>query len=126
MKKLTRRGFTAAGIIAALSAGLTNLTGCDFDLMGCSRGNLYGPPPELDPDDNEPVAVYGPPEWFEDDDVVEDDGDDTENDYDAEDNLIVGVYGPPEDYEGDEYDPDDNMVQLMYGPMQVYDPDDAD
>lgn len=126
MRKLTRRGFTAAGIIAALSAGLTNLTGCDFDLIGCSAGNLYGPPPDLEPEENEIETVYGPPEWFEGDEVDESDGDDTEGSYDVEDNLIVGVYGPPEDYEDQEYDPEDNMLVVMYGPMEPYDPEDAD
>ena len=116
MKKLTRRGFTAAGIIAALSAGLTNLAGCDFDLMGCSRGNLYGPPPELEPEDNEIETVYGPPEWFEDGEVEDDGIDDVDEDDDGDEDS---------DYDPD-YDPEDNEIQLMYGPMQVYDPEDAD
>ena len=130
MKKLTRRSFTAAGILSALSAGLTSLTGCDFDLVSCTPAALYGPPPEYDPDDNEIETVYGPPEDFG---LDEDGSVDEGADYDPEENEPVMVYGPPEYFEGDtdaqedeEYDPEDNMMQIMYGPMEPYDPDDAD
>ena len=129
MKKLTRRGFTAAGIIAALSAGLSSLTGCDLDLVSCSPASLYGPPPEdIDPSNNEVVDVYGPPDVDPSDWDDPDTWDDPESDdgYDEEDNIAITLYGPPVTDEGDEYDAEDNMMQLMYGPMQVYDPDDAD
>lgn len=119
MKKLTRRSFTAAGIIAALSAGLTSLAGCDLDLAGCSMGDvsaLYGPPPEIDPSDNEIVDVYGPP------DVDPSDWDDpsTWDNYDPEDNDLIEVYGPPAGVDDDDdYDADDNIAVTLYGPPDV-------
>ena len=54
MKRLTRREFTAAGIIAALSVGTSFIPGCNEPTA------VYGPPP-VDPSDNENVDVYGPP-----------------------------------------------------------------
>ena len=63
MKKLTRRSFTAAGILAALG-----LSGCKegFDPFNNRPASVYGPPPEepdpsYDPANNIPVDVYGPP-----------------------------------------------------------------
>ena len=47
MKKLTRRSFTAAGILAAL--GVSGLVGCA---------------PDFNPSRNEVECVYGPPEYF--------------------------------------------------------------
>ena len=134
MKKLTRRGFTAAGILAALGAGLTSLAGCDFDLVGCTPATLYGPPPDYDPDDNEIVDVYGPPDvdpsdwddpstWddpkrddgVDGDDDDDDDGDDgDDDDYDPASNIEPPVYGPPAD--DPDYDPDDNIAITLYGP----------
>ena len=117
MKKLTRRGFTAAGIIAAVGAGLSSLTGCDLDLVGCTPAALYGPPPEYDPDNNEIVDVYGPPDvdpsnwddpstWDDPegdggDDTDGDDGDDGDDGYDADDNIAITLYGPPATDEGE-------------------------
>ena len=119
MKKLTRRGFTAAGILAALSAGLTVLPGCEPG--GCS----------FNPSDNEVEDVYGPPP------EPDDDGDNPDDGYGVEDNVPVTVYGPPESFgdgdasdgtpiDGEDFSAEENMMQLMYGPMEVYDPDDAD
>ena len=76
MKRLTRREFTAAGIIATLSAGISALPGC-----GAPEA-----PSEFDPNENEEAAVYAPPP----DDVV-DDG------FESRENLIPDVYGPPPD-----------------------------
>lgn len=75
MKKLTRREFTAAGIIAALGLTTSFIPGCN------EPASVYGPPPEYDPENNEVVDVYGPPE-----------------DFDPEDNEPTTVYGPPEDF----------------------------
>ena len=99
MKKLTRRGFTAAGILAALGAGITALPGCRlircnvpetvygppewFEPSNNEVVDVYGPPEDFEPDENEAVAVYGPPEWFEVEDA--DDGDDDEGDADDAD-----------------------------------------
>ena len=115
MKKLTRRGFTAAGIIAALSAGFTSLTGCELDLVSCTPTALYGPPPEdIDPSNNEVVDVYGPP------DVDPSDWDDPDSwdEYDPDDNELIDVYGPPADVDddGDDYDEEDNIAITLYGP----------
>lgn len=74
MKKLTRRQFTAAGIIAALGVTTSFIPGCNEPTA------VYGPPP-INPSDNEVVDVYGPPE-----------------DFDPEENEPVAVYGPPEDF----------------------------
>lgn len=114
MKKLTRRGFTAAGILAALGAGITVLPGCD--VAGCS-----GP---FEPSDNEIEGVYGPPEDF---------GLDPEGDYDPAENELVDVYGPPEDFglggEGneeldpsvsDDFDPAENLAPAVYGPPEDF------
>ena len=89
MKKLTRRQFTAAGILAAFGAAALFTPSCN------SPTCVYGPPPDdYDPDDNVVETVYGPPE-----------------DYEPSDNELVDVYGPPEDYEADI-----NMTACLYGP----------
>ncbi|MBP3892601.1 MAG: hypothetical protein J6D34_00995 [Atopobiaceae bacterium] len=92
MKKLTRREFTAAGIIAALGATTAFVSSCNRPT------SVYGPPPdyepEYEPEENEIETVYGPPE-----------------DYDPAENELVDVYGPPEDY-----DPTDNELVGVYGP----------
>ncbi len=90
MKRLTRRGFTAAGILAALGAGITVLPGCD--VSGCSN--------PFDPSDNEIEGVYGPPP-------------DEDDSYQPEDNVEPPVYGPPEDFE-----PDENELAGVYGPPE--------
>ena len=141
MKKLTRRGFTAAGILAALGAGITALPGCQ--LIRCNvPETVYGPPSWFEPSNNQEVDVYGPPdvdpsEWDspEDDEYEVEENEpaalygpppeDEYEDYNTDDNMAVGVYGPPEDYQNVEYDATDNVMQTMYGPMEVYDLDDA-
>lgn len=112
MKKLTRRSFTAAGILAALGVG--GVFAASSNLVGC----VYGPPPEspepdetepdetepdetepdgYEPDENEAVGVYGPPEYFgispEGDGEKDSESDDDE--FDPADNELVDVYGPP-------------------------------
>lgn len=77
MKRLTRREFTAAGIIAALGVAAT-AGGCGFEPKRNEVEAVYGPPPEytaseaFDPEENEPVDVYGPPP----DDEPQDEGGD--------------------------------------------------
>ena len=144
MKKLTRRGFTAAGILAALGAGITSLPGCR--LLSCNvPETVYGPPSWFDPSNNEVEDVYGPP------DVDPSEWDSPSEDvYEPDENEAVAVYGPPEWFgygiqpdgesdddgqddqgtgtqiDGEGYDASDNIAQSMYGPMEPYDPDDAD
>lgn len=90
MRQLTRRGFTAAGILAVLSLGsATFLPGCNL------QPTVYGPPDDYDPSTNEVEDVYGPPD-----------------DFDPEENEAVCVYGPPEDFGIDEEsDEDDGEAQ---------------
>ena len=96
MKPLTRRGFTAAGILAALG-----LTGCAlFNSCTNRPESVYGPPPtNYDPNNNEPIDVYGPP-----------------GDYDPKNDEIETLYGPPDDFE-----PDDNIEETVYGPPDDWD-----
>lgn len=114
MKKLTRRGFTAAGILAVMSVAGASLKRCN----------------PFEPSDNEIEAVYGPPEvlgWGgPDDDGGQGDDNDPETEPDPADNFdpanneLVDVYGPPEYFgevdEEEDYDPTDNMVEGVYGP----------
>ncbi len=103
MKMLTRRGFTAAGILAALSAGTALLPG------GCS-----GP---FDPSSNEIECVYGPPPEDVDAEETANDSDDTPSEtFDPSENELADVYGPPLDEETDPYEPDENMMACVYGP----------
>ena len=81
---LARRVGVCVGA-AAISA--TMLTGCNW----------------FNPEDNEPVAVYGPPEDFE--------------DYRPEDNEPECVYGPPP---FDDYDPADEDIECVYGPPEDF------
>lgn len=81
---LARRVGVCVGA-AAISA--TMLTGCNW----------------FNPEDNEPVAVYGPPEDFE--------------DYRPEDNQNEDVYGPPP---FDDYDPADEDIECVYGPPEDF------
>ena len=56
-----------------------------------SPDKVYGPPESIetmDPADNEPETVYGPPEMFEDEPTIS-----------PADNDPVEVYGPPEMFE---------------------------
>ena len=69
---------------AVVSAAL--LTGCDW----------------FRPERNEPVAVYGPPEYFE------------EN-FDPAGNEPQDVYGPPPI---DDYDPEEELPEPVYGPPE--------
>lgn len=98
MKKLTRRSFTAAGILAALGMTGAGLKACDplgqeidepegFDPSANEIEGVYGPPDDFDPSQNEPEAIYGPPEAF----GLDEDG------YDPSANELVDVYGPPAD-----------------------------
>lgn len=122
MKKLTRRAFTAAGLLTALGTGGVFLTSCN--LIGC----VYGPPPEQ----NEAVAMYGPPEDYDEDDETDrkDDGDETQNGsyeeygtpleydptYDPMANIEPALYGPPPSADSSEYNPEDNEIMDVYGP----------
>lgn len=105
MKRLTRRDFTAAGILAALGAG-TFLPSCD--VKGCSA--------DPDPSDNQNVDVYGPPpvepsEWEQEDDA-----------YDPGSNSAAMLYGPPFvdpsewGRKGFGYDLSRNELVDVYGP----------
>ena len=105
MKKLTRRQFTAAGILAALGAAAAFIPSCNTPV------GMYGPPPDYDPDENELETVYGPPEDYEPDDSEESGSTSSESTtFDPAENELVDVYGPPEDV-----DPDDNMLINDYG-----------
>ncbi len=98
MKRLTRRGFTAAGILAALSLSPLGNIG----LKGCS--------PDYDPSGNEVEAVYGPPEDYEPDPVDVDD-------FDPDDNELIDVYGPPADaFDEDDFEAEENIAPALYGP----------
>ena len=106
---------TAAGILAALGAGITVLPGCD--VSGCSNPfdpsdneieGVYGPPGDYDPSDNEIETVYGPPEYF---------GLEEDDEFDPSDNELEDVYGPPPDEE-DSYQPEDNIEPPVYGPPE--------
>ena len=96
MKRLTRREFTAAEILAALSAGISVSPGCGA-----------GGPAEFDPSENEEVDVYGPPP-----EDVDDDG------FRPDRNEMALVYGPPPDDVGpsDAYAPHLNEHVVVYGP----------
>ena len=87
MKPLTRRSFTAAGILAAL--GLTSCKG-DFNPSTNSPAAVYGPPPEYDPQENELADVYGPPP----EDLDEDDQQ-ASGGFEPARNVPAPVYGPP-------------------------------
>ena len=75
MKKLTRRGFTAAGIVAAI--GMAGV----FSACRNRPEAVYGPPEGFDPKNNEIEDVYGPPP--------------NEDDYEPSNNEPEAVYGPP-------------------------------
>ncbi len=93
MKKLTRREFTAAGILATLTLTGGGLKSCDFNPFDNEVVCVYGPPPDYDPSNNEVEDVYGPPDVD-----PEDWGDGTEESatYDPEENVPMEVYGPPD------------------------------
>ena len=52
----------------------------------------------FDPSEEEPVDVYGPPEWF-DYDPDSDDVTEPDDDFDPSEEEPVDVYGPPEWFE---------------------------
>lgn len=112
MKKLTRRSFTAAGILAALGMTGAGLKACDplgqeidepegFDPSANEVEEVYGPPEDFDPSANEIEGVYGPPDGF-----------------DPSQNEPEAIYGPPEAFGLDEdgYDPSANELVDVYGP----------
>ncbi len=102
---MTRRAFTAAGILAAMGAAAAFVSSCNRPVC------VYGPPPDYDPDENELETVYGPPEDYEPDDSEESGSTSSESTtFDPAENELVDVYGPPEDV-----DPDDNMLINDYG-----------
>ena len=91
MKKKTKQVAKAVGTCvgaAAVSAAL--LSGCNW----------------FRPEENEVVAVYGPPEYFEDD-------------FDPAANEPEEVYGPPEWFE-DGYDPAEELPAPVYGPPEWF------
>ena len=96
---LARRVGVCVGA-AAISA--TMLTGCNwFNPENNEPVAVYGPPEDFEdyrPEDNEPECVYGPPEWFE-----------------PEDNMEADVYGPPPI---DDYDPEEELPEPVYGPPE--------
>lgn len=85
MKKLTRRGFTAAAILGVLGMGLDSCAArfspsdneiqtvygpppsnpAPFEPSNNENVDVYGPPAEFEPDVNQNACVYGPPEWFQ-------------------------------------------------------------
>ena len=85
---LLRRIGICAGA-AAVSAAL--LTGCDW----------------FRPERNETPAVYGPPEYFE-------------EDFDPAGNEPQDVYGPPPI--GEDFDPAQELPAPVYGPPEWYEP----
>ena len=112
--KISKRKKLLLGLAAST---LFTMTGCPADTES-PRGmyedsdrpdvnnnqiqDVYGPPiDDVGPYDNEPVGVYGPPEWF-------DSGDPTVS---PEDNQLEDVYGPPEWFEDG-----GNMEAPVYGP----------
>lgn len=70
----------------------------------CAAGSVA-----FTPANNEPVAIYGPP-----------DGWDTP--FDPEDNRNADVYGPPDwdEPEEESFDPEDNMNDEVYGPPEMF------
>ena len=99
MKAYTRRGFTAAGVLAALG-----LTGC------------------FNPAENRPEVVYGPPGYFEQSSSSTASSSETSSDasgksngYDPSLNEIEDVYGPPDDF-----DPSANQLEDVYGPSESF------
>ena len=86
MKRKNPEFWKKAGICAGtVAVSATLLTGCDWF-----------------PSHNEPVCVYGPPEYYEDS-------------YDPSANQNDDVYGPPSS-ETDGYDPAEVVPAPVYGP----------
>lgn len=100
MKKLTRRQFTAAGILAAMSLASASVKSCNpFAPDENEVEAVYGPPEDYEPEENELVDVYGPPP----EDV--EDGEETEEvdelTYNETINVNPALYGPPEVLSGE-------------------------
>ena len=90
MKQLTRRQFTAAGIIAAVGAATAFAASCN------SPACVYGPPPDdYDSTDNIPETVYGPPEDYEQGTEDPESPEQYSDKYDPAENELPDVYGPP-------------------------------
>lgn len=94
MKKLTRRQFTAAGILAAMSLTSASIKSCNpFAPDENEVETVYGPPEDYEPEENELVDVYGPPP----EDVEEAE----ELTYNETINVNPALYGPPEVLSGE-------------------------
>jgi len=112
MKKLKRKGMTAAGIISAALL----FTGCSdpsslpsFEVSDNELEDVYGPPPgdpyvdeeeEIEedyiPGDNVADPMYGPPPGAsEPEAAVEEDGMISIETFEEEANELPAVYGPP-------------------------------
>ena len=108
----------------------------EFDPDNNMEGCVYGPPewfenPDPDnevtggfnPDENDPVDVYGPPP-FEDEDITEP----VIGEFDPEENYPEVVYGPPEWFENPDpdnevtggFNPDENDPVDVYGPPEWF------
>lgn len=97
-----------------------NLSDSNFFPWENVQENVYGPPEwfedenEYKPENNQNEDVYGPPEWFEDENKNE-----NEIEYNPDENLNVVVYGPPEWF-GNEYEPEENINEGVYGPPEWF------
>ncbi len=102
---MKRKKNLAKAVGAAMGAAAVSamLAGCDLFPPAIA---VYGPPPEreeFNEEENIPETVYGPPEWFEPEENMNEDvygPPPFEEDYDAEENLPAPVYGPPPGEEG--------------------------
>ena len=106
MKKPSKKGMTAAKIVAGVAATL--LMGCNINGCFGFNGSVYGPPPS----DNDNPDVYGPPSIESDEET--NDTKETDETYNSDNNMNEDVYGPP----ADDFDPDDNEVVCVYGPPE--------
>ena len=117
-----KKAVTAAKIVASMTAAMAiglNAAGCTdpdkksgnansklgylssrYDPDNNDNPDVYGPPTDFDPSDNDPTCAYGP------------------EPYNPSDNATRAVYGPPSDY-----DPSDNIAVPEYG-SEFADPDD--
>ena len=67
-------------------------------------------PTGFKPEENEPVCVYGPPEWFGD------------RESDAAGTPVLPSVTPETD---PDFDPEANMNEDVYGPPEMFDPDEG-
>ena len=84
MKKLSRKLIAGTAMVAAAAA-----------VAACGKGPA--------------TTVYGPPEYFSQEEVTE---------FDTTDELNEAVYGPPAD---ETFDPADEINEDVYGPPEVFD-----